>query len=156
MTLELIDFFTIVEESGICTCDICDKTFPTNDQEAMIQHLLNTHMSPIIHVYEVSNKERKNMTVEEFVKYANESYDTDIVVSLDEKEIDNVIVDDEDLTEYKVEVTVCRKGSCYVMAKDQDNAIEIFEKKLEHGYDEDKSIDWFDFDDEFMVDGEEQ
>ncbi len=65
------------------------------------------------------------------------------------------VKDTDDLTEYKVEITVCRKGSCYVMAKDNEDAVEIFEKKLEHGYDEDKSISWFDFDDEFTVDGDE-
>jgi len=61
-----------------------------------------------------------------------------------------------ELTEYEVEITVCRKGTCYVMAKDHEDAVRVFEKKLENGYDEDKSISWFDYDDEFKVDGDEE
>ena len=149
---EITDFFTVSENNPeYCRCDICDNALPSGDNEGLVSHLLNNHLSPIVHVYEVSNKERKNMTVQEFVKYANESYDDDIVCSLDENEIDNVqVTEDDDLTEYDVEKQVTTKTRAYVMAKDHEEACKIFDRLKE------SEVETMDFDDEYKVDGEEQ
>ena len=62
-----------------------------------------------------------------------------------------------ELTEYKVDILVARRGTAYVMAKDHEDAVAQFDKLIENGYDENPDdISWIDYDDEYRVDGDEQ
>jgi len=65
-------------------------------------------------------------------------------------------INEQELTEYKVEILVAKRGSAYVMAKEHEDAVVQIDKLIENGYDEDPDIQWTDFDDEYRVDGDDQ